>query len=485
MSMCILPLDRPSTNLLWRMACIGVLFIALFLLHMIYLLTKERIRKLLLFAYIITLFFSFLFLKSNIFLTKYIDYYYGVHLYMPGHFYLLFFVWWIIVVSYAHFLLIKFFIKQKVSERRNLSYLFFSIIFGFISGTFNFLYPFNFPLFQFGNFGVALYCLIFTYAIFKHQMLGIEILYRKGLFYSFLVTILMAIYLVLIMIAEWLFRGIVGYKSLFISFSSAFIIAILFNPLRNKLQSIIDRIFLGKTSQEISKENELLRHELERSERLKATSTLALGLAHEVKNPLTTIKTFAEYLPEKYKDEDFVNKFSKIIPTEVERINNIVHHLLDFSKPSAPIFIETNIHELLKNILAFLNSNFLKNKIKVNEFYADSVLSIKADPIQLKQAFLNIFLNSIEAMPTGGNLTIKTGKNQGGILEVSISDTGYGIPKKNLTHVFDPFFSTKDSGTGLGLSIAYQIIKNHNGSIKVESIVNKGTTFQINLPLEK
>lgn len=286
------------------------------------------------------------------------------------------------------------------------------------------------------------------------------------------------------MLVEWFFRGIIGYRSIIISLLSAFVIALLFSPLRNKIQSLVDHVFFGKLPQEIASENERLRQELERSERLKATSTLALGLAHEIKNPLTTIKTFAEYLPEKYKDDEFVNKFSKIIPSEVERINNIVHQLLDFSKPSPPAFNNTNIHNLISDILAFLNSSFLKNKIKVNESYEDLTLVIKIDPIQIKQALLNIILNAIESMPNGGTISIKTMLEEHDYLEIEISDEGCGIAEKDLKHIFDPFYSKKESGTGLGLSISYRIIQNHKGSIEVESEVNKGTIFRIKLPMQ-
>lgn len=206
--------------------------------------------------------------------------------------------------------------------------------------------------------------------------------------------------------------------------------------------------------------------------------------SHEIKNPLTTLKTFSEYLPQKFEDKAFLEKFAKLIPEEVERINSIVHQLLDFSKPAPPSFKDVPIHNLIHDILELLSNDFLKRKIIINESFDDINLLIKADPVQLKHALLNIILNAMDAMPNGGNISIKTIIRQGDYLEIEISDQGCGIAEKDLKHIFDPFFSTKESGTGLGLSISYQIIKNHKGTITVESELGKGTTFRIRLPME-
>jgi len=316
----------------------------------------------------------------------------------------------------------------------------------------------------------------------------------------------------------------VGYSSLIISILYAFVIALFFNPVRNKIQHFADRIFLGKDPIQIARENELMRQELERTERLKAVATFASGMAHEIKNPLTSIKTFAEYLPKKRNDAEFLNKFSKIVSGEVGRIDSLVHQLLDFAKP-APLNLQTvDINSLLDDILGFLNNDFLKYKIKVikefntdehglkstddhglniSEFntdehglkstddhrlnISDNSCLIKGDSNQLRQAFLNLFLNAIDAMPDGGTLSITTSicdnSPEEKFAEISVKDTGCGIPKEDLPHIFEPFYSKKEEGTGLGLSIVYNIIKEHKGSIKAESRLGKGTTFIIKLPI--
>ncbi len=425
---------------------------------------------------IILLFDSELIFKNS--LTTF----YGVFLIpYPGNLQIPWFISWLFLVFVAHSPLLQYYFQQNEFEKLKLKYFLFASIIGFIAGSLNFLLPWEFHYSVYGNFGISLYCIILTYAFLKHRLMGVKVVFQKGISYSILIATFIGLYLILIMFAEILFRGILGYRSTFISLFSAFILAMLFNPIRNKIQRLLDKIFLGKTSEEFAHENALLKQELERSERLKTASTLALGLAHEIKNPLTTIKTFAEFLPEKFVDKEFVNKFSRLIPSEVERINSIVHQLLDFSKPIPPSFKNTNIHKLISEILLFLNNDLLKYKIKLSESYYDNDTKIMVDPDQLKQALLNILLNAIDSMFHGGLITIET-KITDNSLQISISDSGCGISKEDLPHIFDPFFTKKDEGNGLGLAITHQIINNHKGMIKVESKEGLGTTFIISLP---
>ncbi|MFH1691498.1 MAG: histidine kinase N-terminal 7TM domain-containing protein, partial [Candidatus Omnitrophota bacterium] len=339
-----------STNLLlsilsWKITNLGVAFISVFLLHMVYILTKAKKTVFLILAYAQAILFCALILKTNLIHSSSAGLYLNTFLCpSPGKLYYFYYGFWLAIVIYAHSILTTYLLQQKGIEKKRIGYLLFSLTCGFICGAINFLYFLNIPFYQYCNFGIVIYCLATTYAIFRHQLLGIEVIFKKGLLYSLLIGALTGIYLLVIMLTEWLFRGILGYKSLFISLSAAFIIAILFNPLRDKLQAFVDKLFLGKTQDEVSKENELLRQELERSERLKTAGTMALGLAHEIKNPLATIKTFSEFLPDKCLDGAFVNNFSRLVPAEVKRINDIVQNLLDFSKPSPPLFQEVDIN---------------------------------------------------------------------------------------------------------------------------------------------
>jgi len=324
---------QKAALLSWKIGDCGVSFISVFLLHAIFLLTGKKNYPVLILAYIQASFFSILLLTTNLILGNHFESHFDVLIPFFGKYYFLWYILWTAIVAYAHFCLITFYWNDQ-DKRKDIRLLIILTILGCSSGAINFIYMYNPPFFKFANLGIVAYCLIFTYAVFRHKMFGLEIIFKRGLLYSILIAVLTGIYLLLIIISESLFRGIIGYKSFIISLLSAFIMAVLFNPMRNRIQAFVDKIFLGKSLQEIAEENKLLKQELEHSERLKAAGTLALGLAHEIKNPLTTIKTFSEYLPQKYLDHEFVKKFSILIPAEVERINHIIHRLLDFSKPT-------------------------------------------------------------------------------------------------------------------------------------------------------
>ncbi|MCB9771309.1 MAG: hypothetical protein H6754_01995 [Candidatus Omnitrophica bacterium] len=263
----------------------------------------------------------------------------------------------------------------------------------------------------------------------------------------------------------------------------------------------MDKFIFKKTTEEISQENELLRAEVFETEKLKSVAILASGMAHEIKNPLTALKTFSEYLPNKLDDKEFLKKFSRIVGGEVKRIDELVNELLEFARPSPIQLKETNPNKLISDTLDFLSSKFLQQKIIVKTQLAPECdILILLDHNKMRQALLNIFLNAIDAMKLGGTLTISTiasaeGTNQtqipaspqeaprNGTICISITDTGSGISKNDLTHIFDPFFSTKDAGTGLGLPITHGIIKDHGGEIAVVSENGHGTTFTLILPI--
>ena len=158
---------------------------------------------------------------------------------------------------------------------------------------------------------------------------------------------------------------------------------------------------------------------------------------------------------------------------------------MDFAKPAPVQLKPTPIHELLDHTLEFLNNDLLKHKIKViRNYQLEHDLKLNIDANQLKQALLNIFLNAIEAMPSAGELLVSSHLSaMPDYAMITIHDTGIGIAKEDVPHIFDPFFTKKDHGTGLGLSITHEIIKNHNGRIFVESQIGKGTMFAIELPL--
>jgi PAS domain S-box-containing protein len=247
-----------------------------------------------------------------------------------------------------------------------------------------------------------------------------------------------------------------------------------------------------------------LEAEVRRAERLATVGTLAAGMAHEIKNPLVSLKTFAQLLPTKYNDPDFRDYFSKIATQEVERINSLVEQLLRFARPSKPIFLPMDVHQPVEETLALLGSDLAKRGIEVVRRLTDEEVTVFADNEQLKQVLLNLVLNAMDAVEEGEvrRLTIRTTvysrgrpRQQPGFklpdgfsfagkeVVLSISDSGPGIPDEHIKHIFDPFFTTKDQGHGLGLSIAHGIIREHMGAVAVFSRPGEGTTFNLSFPL--
>jgi signal transduction histidine kinase len=277
------------------------------------------------------------------------------------------------------------------------------------------------------------------------------------------------------------FQGFFGYRSFIATLIVAFAIALGFVPVKNWVQMFVDRYFFRGSQEELAVQNEQLRREVLQTERLKSVATLAAGMAHEIKNPLASIKTFAEYLPQKYDDPAFREKFAKIVSQEVDKMNGLVHRLLDFARPSAPKLERVRLSSLVQDTVAFLQGTLLKRHVTVRMTLSpdDAVL---ADPAQLRQAILNVLLNSIEAMPGPGTIAVSTARENGS-LAVVIADSGPGIPRRDLQRVFDPFYTTKPGGTGLGLSVVHTILREHGGRVRVRSQVGKGTEVRLLLPL--
>ena len=329
----------------------------------------------------------------------------------------------------------------------------------------------------------AFFVSIVTYAILVHRLLDVNVVIRKSLVYSMLVSLITLTSLVSIVLVERLLQGAVGYRSVVGTVVAAFVIALGFTPLKEFVQRVVDRLFFHGSPAALAEENERLRHELTRSEKLKSVSTLAAGMAHEIKNPLSSIKIFSEYLPERYDDPDFRERFTRLIPHEVNRINGLVQRLLDFAKPAPPKPCAIRISTLLDETVELLNDAMVCKQIRLTRAYTSTDAAM-VDAAQMKQVFPNLLLNSIEAMDKPGAITITT-ISENGHLHVQLTDTGKGIPKKELPQIFDPFYTTKATGTGLGLSVVHGIVKEHGGRVTIDSDVGQGTTVRVILPAAK
>lgn len=227
---------------------------------------------------------------------------------------------------------------------------------------------------------------------------------------------------------------------------------------------------------------------LRRSDRLASLGTLTAGLAHEIRNPLVSVHTFLQLLPERYDDEEFRTQFHALACDEIARLNMLMEELLAFAKPSEPNLRLTNLNETVDKMLILVGSQCKKKGIEVTRDFSDNVPDVVMDREQLKQVLMNLFLNAVQAMPAGGTLEVRTvslassGKTD--FVQIEVKDTGVGIQEKNIGNLFNPFFTTKEQGTGLGLAIAHQIIREHRGFIDVESKEGCGASFFITLPVD-
>ena len=208
------------------------------------------------------------------------------------------------------------------------------------------------------------------------------------------------------------------------------------------------------------------------------------GIAHEIKNPLASIKNFTQLLPTEYDDPKFRSEFIETVTTEVNRINRIVNDLLNYAHPKKLKLSKTDIPALVDETIYSLSSTLHKQNITVQKNY-NQVSLLEIDPEQLRQVLLNIIINAIEAMPEGGTIEVAIRSNNNREIEIEISDTGTGIPEDILPQLFNPFFTTKEKGTGLGLSIAQRIVSDHNGRLEAKNKISGGAQFKIVLPAKK
>ncbi len=239
-------------------------------------------------------------------------------------------------------------------------------------------------------------------------------------------------------------------------------------------------IFMAKDFTEKKK----LEYQVFQAEKLAAIGQLAAGMAHEINNPLFVIAGRLEMILGQKRLASKMRETLGIINAQTDRIRKLVDRLLKFARKAPPKLEALSVNEVIEGVLPLLAYHKLPAaKIEIERSLCKDLPAIKGDLNQLQEVFLNLLINAYQAMPQGGRITIKTTNSGNAFAEIQISDTGGGISEQHLKNIFMPFFSTKKEGTGLGLSICYNIIKSHNGSIDIESQLDRGTTFTIKLPL--
>jgi PAS domain S-box-containing protein len=262
------------------------------------------------------------------------------------------------------------------------------------------------------------------------------------------------------------------------------IIEIFASPMKAEEGEIIGTVFILRDITRVEKLEEMAK----RTEKLLAMGEMAANIAHEIRNPLGSIELFASLLMKDMKDKRHQGRLSHII-TSVKNMDNKISNLLLFTTQKHPMMRKVNLHRIVKEVLRFSDPIIKQEDISLSVKYSGIEPCVRGDAEMLKQVFLNILLNAIQAMTDGGCLGIETVVSplrlEDGVrsVEVRISDTGVGITRDNLKKIFDPFFSTRERGSGLGLAIVHNIVHAHSGSIDVESREREGTVFSITLPL--
>ncbi len=693
----------PSSAIInWKLAHIGGIFIPVCFFHTICIFSNIEVkrRNFIIFAYLQGLFFLFL-NSTDLFITQvrfvFNSLYYNQS---TGLFYPLFFFIWISLVMWGFYELVMYYKESSGIKKNQSLYLLVGMLVGFSGGGTNFFPMFGIDIYPFGNFTIPIYCLISTYAIFRYRLMDISLVFKRTAAYSLSAGLITAFFAILVLTITNLLSTIAHVSSFTISIFAVVIIALLFNPLRNRIQKIIDKTFYKKTydyietvnkvshdlasildlkkifnsvgdiifstmglksiyllaispsedyevvysmeygggkkgrqqttehrvqttddrPQDGTKSDEKIRlytpfqkedspdfHPLAkvmtrrggegefereiqmkishgsdlvrllktsndvvikdelpgivevikqetidnissamkpfngevvapvfiddklsllivlggklsgdiftnedvnllrtvsnqtaiaiknaslyaeklRSERFASIGMMSATFAHEIRNPLTSIKTFAQLFPEKYMDTDFREVFSKVVVDDIERIDGLIRDLMDFSSIGKALSYidDVDVVSLIDEILSYLEGKLgLENKkISVEKIYKDVKINILGDSEKLKQAFINIITNGCQAMGENGVLKVNI-TPKGREVDIAISDTGKGISQEEISRLFDPFYTTKPMGMGLGLAISKKIIEDHGGRIIVESKISKGTTFTVSLP---
>lgn len=226
----------------------------------------------------------------------------------------------------------------------------------------------------------------------------------------------------------------------------------------------------------------LLEKEVVRSRHLNAIGSLAAGVAHEIRNPLSSIRGFAVYFKQKLSGNIEDEETADIMIAETERLNRVISQLIEFARPLTLKKEQTNLTDLVRHAIRLVAAEAKKNAVEIDVQAGEDLPQVDIDPDKTKQVFLNIFLNALSAMPDGGRLTVML-TAQKDFMEVTVSDTGTGIKEEDLPRIYDPYFTSKPAGTGLGLAVVQKIMDAHSGTVQIDGKAGFGTKVTLRFSL--
>ena len=226
-----------------------------------------------------------------------------------------------------------------------------------------------------------------------------------------------------------------------------------------------------------------LEEQMQKADKMAALGEVAAGVAHEIRNPLTSIRGFIQLIQENTEPHDKNHEYAAIANFEVDRLNKIVEELLYYARPSEPLKIHQDINKMLDSVLTLLHFKFEKQGVAIEKNFLNSLPKIPIDEEQIRQVFINLIINAIQAMEDGGTILITTDTLEDDFVRVHIEDSGHGIEKENIKRLSDPFFTTRENGTGLGLAVVQRIIDMHNGFMDVSVSRFNGAKITLHLSI--
>jgi len=255
-------------------------------------------------------------------------------------------------------------------------------------------------------------------------------------------------------------------------------------PVYNQDSNFMGRVLLMYDLSELKR----LEKEVQRHDRLVALGKMAAGVAHEVRNPLSSIKGFATLLGSKFKDGSQEHEAADLLVHEAERLNRSITELLNYARPTTLMKDTINLGDIVASSLKLISSDAQALGVKISLERGPNIPDIEADRDRINQVLLNLYLNGLQAMENSSRekelaVSVQVDDAEGAV-RIDIKDSGIGIPQESIEKVLDPYFTTKPEGTGLGLALAYKIIDEHNGSIRFTSVEGQGTTVSFTLPVQ-